>query len=100
MALNSARKCRASGTMSSVRSRSGGIWSGKTASRYSRSSRNWPSRTASMGSRLVAARMRTSLTSRVSPPTRWKLRLSSTRSNLICISTGISVTSSRNSVPP
>ena len=51
-------------------------------------------------SRLVADRMRTS-TSMVSlEPTRVISWLSSTRSSLICVGSGMSPTSSRNSVPP
>ena len=56
--------------------------------------------TASFGLRLVAAMMRTSVSCTWVEPTRMKVPVSSTRSSLTCRSSGISVISSRNSVPP
>ena len=52
------------------------------------------------GSRLVAAITRTSASCTWVEPTRMKVPVSSTRSSLTCRSSGISVISSRNSVPP
>ena len=90
----------ASSGTSDSRSRSGGSSIGNTFSRYSRSSRSRPSATACSGARLVAAITRTSVSSVVVEPTRMKRPVSSTRSSLTCSSIGISVISSRNSVPP
>ena len=56
--------------------------------------------TACVGLRLVAAMMRTSVSWTCVEPTRMKVPVSSTRSSLTCRSSGISVISSRNSVPP
>ncbi|MDP9891697.1 hypothetical protein J2W32_001916 [Variovorax boronicumulans] len=59
-----------------------------------------PLATAAAASRLVAAITRTSVCCTCVEPTRMKVPVSSTRSSFTCSSSGISVTSSRNSVPP
>ncbi len=97
---SAARKCWASSGTSSARSRSGGRWIGNTFRRYSRSSRSLPSATACVGLRLVAAITRTSVSWTWVEPTRMNVPVSSTRSSFTCSSSGISVISSRNSVPP
>ena len=58
---SAARKCSASGGMSSRRSRSGGSRISMVLSRKSRSSRNRPAATSAARSALVAERMRTSI---------------------------------------
>jgi hypothetical protein len=59
-----------------------------------------PSATAPSGLRLVAASTRTSALIGVVVPTRVNVPLSSTRSSFTWSSCGISVISSRKSVPP
>ena len=59
-----------------------------------------PARTASARSRFELATSRTSTSSSSFPPTRRNVRVSRTRRNFTCSSGGISVTSSRKSVPP
>src|SRR5881396_3859742 len=85
--------------MSSGRSRSGGMWIGRTLRRNSRSSRNWPCREAFARSLFVAAITRTSTVTGFSPPSRSITPDSSTRSNFAWASGPRSPTSSRNSVP-
>src|SRR5213592_1321536 len=84
--------------MSSGRSRSGGMWIGRTLRRNSRSSRNWPCREAFARSLFVAAITRTSTVTGFSPPSRSITPDSSTRSNFAWASGLRSPTSSRNKV--
>ena len=73
---------------------------GTTWSRYQRSSRKRPCLTASGGSRCVAAMMRTFTGSARLAPTGVISRSCSARRILACVGSGMSPTSSRNSVPP
>src|SRR3989475_1531716 len=66
----------------------------------SRSSRNRPSATCSLSDLLVAATTRTSTLIGCVPPTRKKVRSSSTRSSFTWVAGAISPTSSRKTVPP
>ena len=59
-----------------------------------------PSATAASLSRLVAATSLTSTSTFLTPPTRKNERVSNARSNFDCSCIGISMISSRNSVPP
>ena len=93
-------RCRASGSMSSRRSRSGGTLISKLLTRYIRSARNSPSAMAVSLSRLVAAIKRTSTSTFFTPPTRKNVRVSSARSSFDWSCIGISMISSKNSVPP
>src|SRR5207247_1714913 len=86
--------------MSSGRSRSGGMWIGRTLRRNNRSSRNWPCIEAFARSLLVAAITRTSTVTGFSPPSRSITPDSKTRSSFAWASGPRSPTSSRNSVPP
>ncbi len=68
-------------------------------SRKNRSCRNVLASTAASRSRFVAATNRTSM-GRSVPPTGFTCRVSSVRRSLVCSASGISPTSSRNTVPP
>ncbi len=91
---------RASGSISTGRSRSGGMTSGMPLRRKNRSSRNVPAATSASRSRLVAATNRTSISFGFTEPTRVTLRSSSTRRSFTCVAGPSSPTSSRNTVPP
>src|SRR5216117_3360420 len=98
VAWRTAKWCT-NGGMSSGRSRSGGMWIGRTLRRNSRSSRNWPCWEAFARSLFVAAITRTSTVTGFSPPSRSITPDSSTRSNFAWASGLRSPTSSRNKVP-
>ena len=88
------KKATSSG-MSSRRSDEAGTRIGTTLSRWNRSSRKRPSAISAARSRAVDEMMRTSTWTRVVPPTRWKFWSTSTRRILLCVSRGMSATSSR-----
>ena len=86
--------------MSSRRSRSGGTWISKPASRCSSGALKWPWRMRSSRLASVAVMSRTSTRTGALPPTGITSLVSSTRSSATCTSGGASPTSSRKSVPP
>ena len=93
-------KWAANSMMSSRRSRNGGSVTVITFSRWYKSCRNFPSATAASRSRCVADTTRTFTLIGSLLPMRKTSLFSSTRSSLACNASGMSPTSSRNSVPP